>query len=320
MKISTQIAFISFFLLLSCNNEQKDNRPSSEQQSQNYSGPIIDMHIHAFNEGHPMFGMTHPPTLRGKTYKGVDSAIEQKEKTLEKFRQYNIVKAVVTNGQIWNDIDSETILIGRVDNELDTLKNQFKKSRLQAIAEMSPFYAGIQANDSSIMPYFELAEELDIPVGFHIFPGGPNYGIHLMPEMLDGMRAKNANPLQIEDALVSFPNLRLYIMHGGWPYTDDVKALMYMHPNLYVDIAVLNWILPQDEFEDYLKTLITAGFGNRILFGTDQMVWPETIDDAIESVNSVEFLTLEQKEDIFYDNAAEFLRLTDSEIKKHKDQ
>jgi predicted TIM-barrel fold metal-dependent hydrolase len=276
------------------------------------------MHIHAFNEDHPMFGMTHPPTLRGKTYKGVNSAMEQKEKTLEKFRQYNIVKAVVTNGQIWNDKDEETILIGRVDKEIDTLKNQFEKNELQIIAEMSPFYSGIQANDPSIMPYLELAQEIDIPVGFHIFPGGPNYGIHLMPKMLSGMRAKNANPLQLEDALIRFPNLRLYIMHGGWPYIDDVKALMYMHPNVYVDIAVLNWLLPQDEFENYIKALITAGFGNRILFGTDQMVWPETIDDAIESVNAAEFLTLEQKEDIFYDNAAEFLRLTDSEIKKHK--
>jgi hypothetical protein len=167
-------------------------------------------------------------------------------------------------------------------------------------------------------PTLAKKEEIDIPVGFHIFPGGPNYGIHLMPKMLSGMRAKNANPLQLEDALIRFPNLRLYIMHGGWPYIDDVKALMYMHPNVYVDIAVLNWLLPQDEFENYIKALITAGFGNRILFGTDQMVWPETIDDAIESVNAAEFLTLEQKEDIFYDNAAEFLRLTDSEIKKHK--
>ena len=319
MKISIQIAFILFLLFLSCKNEKRDSQPNSEQQSQNYGGPIIDMHIHAYKEGHPMFGMTHPSTLRGKTYEGVTSAIEQKEKTLAKFRQYNIVKAVITNGQIWSN-DDETILIGRADNELDTLKNQFKKGRLQAIAEISPFYAGIQANDSSIMPYFELAQELDIPVGFHIFPGGPNYGIHLMPEMLGGMRAKNANPLQLEDALVRFPNLRLYIMHGGWPYTDDVKALMYMYPNLYVDIAVLNWVLPQDEFEEYLKTLITAGFGNRILFGTDQMVWPETIDDAIESVNTAKFLTYEQKEDIFYDNAAEFLRLADSEIKKHKEK
>ncbi|EMR01349.1 amidohydrolase family protein [Cesiribacter andamanensis] len=109
-------------------------------------------------------------------------------------------------------------------------------------------------------------------------------------------------------------------MHGGWPYTEDVKALMYMHPNLYVDIAVINWILPQQEFENYLKALIDAGFGNRLLFVTYQIVWPDTSDDAIESVNAAPFLTLKQKEDIFYNNAATFLGLSEEEIKKHKNR
>lgn len=107
-------------------------------------------------------------------------------------------------------------------------------------------------------------------------------------------------------------------MHGGWPYIEDIKALMYAHPNVYVDIAVVNWILPQEEFNAYLKSLIIAGFGNRIMFGSDQMVWPETIDVAIETVNSADFLSLEQKEDIFYDNAAKFLGFSDEEIAKHK--
>jgi len=318
MKTPFLILFTGLLLLFGCKNQEKNKPLISDEHSQNYTGPIIDMHIHAYGEEHPMFGMTHPPTLRGKTYKGVDSAIEQKEKTLEKFRKHNIIKAVVTNGQLWYEKNDGSIFIGVADKGIEDLKSQYEDGNLQVIAEMAPFYAGIQADDPSMMPYFELAQSLDIPVGFHIFPGGPNYGIHLMREMLGGMRAKNASPLQLEEVLVKYPDLRIYIMHGGWPYIDDIKALMYMHPNVYVDIAVLNWILPQNEFESYLKSLIQVGFGDRILFGTDQMVWPETIDDAIQSVNSVEFLTLEQKEDIFYDNAAEFLRLTDSEIKKHK--
>ncbi|WP_277481232.1 amidohydrolase family protein [Catalinimonas alkaloidigena] len=288
------------------------------QATEKYSGPIIDMHIHAFDEGHPMFGMTHPPTLRAKTYEGVNSAIEQKEKTLEKFITHNIVKAVVTNGQLWDEDSSEVILIGGAGREVDALREQHQEGALQAIAEMAPFYAGILANDSSQLPYYELAQDLDIPVGFHIFPGGPNYGFHRMPEMLGGMRAYNASPLQLEDVLVKYPNLRIYIMHAGWPYVDDVKALMYAHPNLYIDIAVLNWILPQAELNAFLKSLINAGFGERIMFGSDQMVWPQVISDGIASINNVEFLTLEQKEDIFYNNAAKFLGLSEEEIAKHK--
>ena len=100
-------------------------------------------------------------------------------------------------------------------------------------------------------------------------------------------------------------------MHGDWPYVDDVKALMYAHPDVYVDIAVLNWILPQKEFNSYLKSLINAGFGNRIMFGSNQMVWPEVISIGIDSVNNADFLTLNLKEDIFYDNAANFLGFSD---------
>lgn len=107
-------------------------------------------------------------------------------------------------------------------------------------------------------------------------------------------------------------------MHGGWPYLEDLKALMYAYPNVYVDIAVLNWILPQAEFHNYIRSLTDAGFGDRILFGTDQIVWPDTIDEAVESVNSADFLTIKQKEDIFYNNAAKFLGLSAEETAKHK--
>jgi predicted TIM-barrel fold metal-dependent hydrolase len=48
-----------------------------------------------------------------------------------------------------------------------------------------------------------------------------------------------------------------------------------------------------------------------MLFGSDQMIWPETIRLAIETTESTDFLTDEQKRDIFYNNAARFLRLDD---------
>ncbi len=306
------------FLVCCTTKTRKTSEPTTSKAIEIYKGPIIDMHIHAYDDGHPMFGMTHPPTLRGETYQGVHSAAEQKAKTLAMFQKHNIVKAVVSNGQSWYKDLPETVLIGDAKKPVEALRKQHEDGKLHVIGEMAPFYRGILANDPVVLPYFELGQELDLPVGFHIFPGGPNYGIHLVPEMLGGMRTYNANPLQLEDVLVKYPDVRIYIMHGGWPYIDDVKALMYAHPEVYIDIAVLNWILPKEEFYNYLKSLIASGFGDRIMYGSDQMVWPELVDIAIESVNSADFLTLDQKEDIFYDNAARFLGLTEEEIKKHK--
>ena len=52
----------------------------------------------------------------------------------------------------------------------------------------------------------------------------------------------------------------------------------------------------------------------RIMFGSDQMVWPDAIPVAINSIRSAPFLTAEQKRDILHDNAARFLRLETAEI------
>ena len=49
--------------------------------------------------------------------------------------------------------------------------------------------------------------------------------------------------------------------------------------------------------------------GKRILFGSDQMYWPDAIGEAIKSVRTAPFLSEEQKRDILYNNAARFLRL-----------
>ena len=302
----------SSILMIGCRSTTEPDKKKSKEPIE-YKGPIIDMHIHAFGEGNPLFGLTHPPTLRGETYEGVSSPDELKKEVLERFKKYNIVKAVVTDGMRWYDDAPSTVLIANANQPVDSLRKQFEKGKLQVIGEMSPFYAGITADDPSQEPYFALAEELGIPVGFHILPGGPNNGIHLMPEMLGGMRAHNANPMQLEEVLVKHPKLKLYIMHGGWPYVDDVKALLYAHSNLYVDIAVINWVLPEEELYRYLKALIKSGFGDRIMYGSDQMVWPQTIDVGIETIQSADFLTLEQKEDIFYGNASRFLNLEKEE-------
>jgi hypothetical protein len=39
------------------------------------------------------------------------------------------------------------------------------------------------------------------------------------------------------------------------------------------------------------------------------MIWPETIEVAIESIESAEFLTPAPKRAILHDNAARFLRI-----------
>lgn len=290
----------------------------SAYSASKYTGPIIDVHVHAYEDDSPLFGLEHPPTLRGKTYRSAKNAAHLQKEVLNRFHKYNIVKAVVTAGELWLEDAPSTILVANAAKPPSILKKQHELGYLDVIAEVAPFYEGKRLDHPSIERYFKLAEELGVPIGVHIFPGGPNFGLHYLPEMLGGMRAFNASPSQIENLLVKYPKLKLYIMHGGWPFIEDLKSLLYMHPNVYVDIAVVNWILPEKEVINYIVALTDAGFDDRIMYGSDQMVWPDIIDDAIATINDSEALTLTQKADIFYNNAARFLGLSNKQMSQHR--
>jgi predicted TIM-barrel fold metal-dependent hydrolase len=53
------------------------------------------------------------------------------------------------------------------------------------------------------------------------------------------------------------------------------------------------------------------------MFGSDQGNWPGVIEPSIEIIEEAPFLTEGQKRDIFYNNAARFLRLSDEDIAAH---
>jgi len=320
MKTRISILILVLIVIWSCKKESQKTTGQLDTQNETYKGPIIDVHIHAYNNetGGMMFGMDHPNPLKSETYRGVKTPEEQKTETFKKFSDHNIVLALTSNGELWDENESDKILISGRNMPLDSLRKMAENGKLSAIGELNPFYGGITAEHESQKPYFDLAEELNLPVGFHIMPGGPPGGIYNLG--MDKVRVKNANPKQLEEVLVSHPKMKVYIMHGGWPYLEDMKAMMYAHPQLYIDIAAIDWILPVAEFHNFLKGLTDAGFGKRIMFGSDQMVWPETIDIAIDAVNSANFLTLKQKEDIFFNNAARFLNLSEEKIKEYKSE
>jgi uncharacterized protein len=61
----------------------------------------------------------------------------------------------------------------------------------------------------------------------------------------------------------------------------------------------------------FLKSAKQYGFLNRVMFDSDQMVWPEAITSSINFLKALDFLTKEEKDLIFYENAKTFLGLKD---------
>jgi uncharacterized protein len=195
----------------------------------------------------------------------------------------------------------------------DSLRSLHAAGQLAVLGEVVNQYAGIAPDDERMEPYWALAEELDIPVGIHVGTGPPG-AIYLGAE---GYRARLHSALTMEEVLVRHPRLRVYLAHAGYPMLDDLLALLYAHPHVYVDVGVIVFHQPRADFYRYLRRIVEAGYGNRVMFGTDQMVWPGVIERAVAVIEEAPFLSASQKRDILYHNAARFLRLSDEEIARH---
>ncbi len=229
---------------------------------------------------------------------------------LEAMDRNNIVLGVVTDDALdrvyqWAEAAPGRFLTGAAvpsPSRWDTafLRAEFEAGRLQVLGEIGTQYQGFAPNDPALDPFFALAEDLGIPTLIHTEGiAGASSQFHI----------SHGHPELLEEVLMKHPNLRLWLENEGYPFLDEMIALMYRYPQVYADLSTITWIIPREEFWRYLRALTNAGLGSRLMFGSDQMNWPGSIDRAVEAIQSAPFLTEEQKRDIFYNNAARFLRL-----------
>lgn len=309
--------------------------------------PIIDMHLHAHaadRQGPPPIAICTPifpmpvwdpeesysdffmrmlkePSCPDPVWSPLsdDDLMNDTFKALEDWNIYGILSGPVDKVAKWRSLNPKRIYpalelsVGPGAPSPDSLRAMFKRGDLMVLGEVVTQYNGVYPNDPKLDPYLGLAEELDIPVGIHVGPGPPGV-IYLG---FKNYRANMHSPFTLEEILVKYPRLRLYIMHGGYPMLDELLAVLYAHPQVYIDVGVIVYTQPRMAFYYWLESIVNAGFGNRVMFGSDQMVWPGVIERSIAVIEEAPFLGESQKRDIFYNNAARFLRFSKEEIANH---
>lgn len=276
--------------------------------------PVIDMHMHIgvpmnIPPGAPAPCLPHPCEGKGKATSGPQ---ENMQKTLEMMEKYNVVLGFLGDLKLeelskWDAAAPDRFILSPFildpeKTDIDLIRKKLESGEFEGIGEIGAQLEGIPPNDPRLEPFFALAEEFDVPVLIHTAGIGPP---------LPDFRSEAGNPLLLEDVLTKHPDLRIFVENSGFPYLDDMVSMMYQYPQLYGDISTITWIISRRGFYDYLEELIQAGLGKRLMFGSDQMVWPEMIGEGIEAIENADFLTEEEKRDILYNNAARFLKLQD---------
>jgi len=311
-KISV-ICLVLLFLAPGCGKQEAT--PTVQAAGSPDRLPIIDMHMHAYIEmprkpdGTPMPRLLLPENEYPALAQTDEDILRL---TLEFMDKYNIVLGALSypleNVYKWKESAPDRFILGEFVRDPETvnierMREEFAAGRLQFMGEIGSQYVGIPPNDPSLDPFYAMAVEFDVPVLIH----------------MEGIAGKSSKfriaagyPSLLEDVLVRYPRLRIWVENAAFPFLEEIIALMYRYPQVYADLSTISWVIPRKTFYNYLEGLIDAGLEKRLMFGSDQMAWPETIGLAVEAIEQADFLAEEQKRDIFYNNAARFLRLKEA--------
>ncbi|WP_220446014.1 amidohydrolase family protein [Novosphingobium umbonatum] len=306
--------------------------------AQNMAGdppPVIDVHVHAgdFSANAPMCPNAAqflasdpadgPEAPFGWSKEGCTPALypaakgQYRAEVLAEMKRLNVTAVVfgeVDQVKAWAAAAPERVIPGTAfksvvspdqAEQLKRMEVAFTKDGFKVMGEIGLQYEGISPSDMRAEPYFALAEKLDIPVAIHMGTGGSGRANVSSPKF----RGSMGNPLLLEELLARHPKLRVQVMHAGYPMAENMLTLLQASSHVYVDIAGLIWSYPRKEVNRYIQRLVDGGFGDRIMYGTDQLAWPGLMAYSIGLIQNADYLTPEQKRDILYNNAARFLRI-----------
>ncbi|MEQ9219865.1 MAG: amidohydrolase family protein [Cyclobacteriaceae bacterium] len=268
--------------------------------------PIIDMHLHDYTEetyfvAPSADGTMAPPSLA-----------EYRQQVREILQKYNVEYAVLSTIGGPNELDDEGVFLpGMYTNEPPTDTTAFKEliesGQLKVFGEIGAMYAGRTLADPEFEPFLNICERYSIPVAIHTGGGPSGITYRCCPQF----RITLGDPFLLEDVLVRHPGLKIYMMHAGEVYYEHALRLMTQYRQVYADLGVILWVHPQpmDYCEQFLKKAQKYGLLDRVMFGSDQMVWPHAIEKSILKLDGYDFLSEEEKRMIFYENAVRFLEL-----------
>ena len=146
----------------------------------------------------------------------------------------------------------------------------------------------IRPDDRRVYPCYAKCVELNIPFSMQI-----GHSLELMP-------SEPGRPIYIDKVALDFPELRFIASHTGWPWCEELIAMVSKHRNVYMDISAH---LPQYLDRAVVQFMDTRGRG-KVLFGTNAFGLKRCKQPLLEMQ-----LKDETKQKVLRDNAVKVFNL-----------
>jgi uncharacterized protein len=91
---------------------------------------------------------------------------------------------------------------------------------------LRPFMIGVPADDRRYYPFYAKCVELDVPLSIHT---SANWSTDVVNDL--------GHPRHIDVVARDFPELRIIMSHGGYPWVLEAVLLAWKYPRVYLELA-----------------------------------------------------------------------------------
>lgn len=157
-------------------------------------------------------------------------------------------------------------------------------------AHLHHYGYGLRPDDKAFFPFYAKCVELDVPVMVQM-----GHSAEFMPSDV-------GRPIYLDDIALYFPALKIVATHTGWPWVEEMIAMAWKHPNLYISTTAHS---PKYWDKSLVHFLNSRGKG-KVMFGTD---FPVLTHAA--SIAEIDSLGLKEdaRKALLHDTAAKVFKL-----------
>ena len=162
---------------------------------------------------------------------------------------------------------------------------------LVAAIRVIPMLSSQPINDRTYYPVYERCEGLGVPVTVNVGVPGPKF------------RARNQDPLDLDDICIDFPDLTIIGAHMGHPWEALLIRLMMKYENLYLSNSayLARYIDPA-----VVRFMDSSRGRHKLIFASDEPLIPMT--RALEDARALD-ISAEAMAQFLGGNAARLFRI-----------